>query len=421
MVPMINPGINPVYLPVSMEQSAALRVGQRLNAVVQELRGQWTLQMGANRIAIPPQRGIMSGSPVLVEVVSKQGALMLKIQPLHAGGTAALHARPEGPPTLFSPSGPVLSPQTVSPEITARLGRILEPLGLLKQLPEILQIIPAQMRQQTEAMRQMMLVLFSPVSLADDLQQLLGWLEQAASAGAIPAQMAETFQQWAAPWISLQSADVAVFMKRLRLEMGLEARLAHAIESDRFDEALDALQQSVRLLVGRLREDEALHTFLGKQGDEQRFSALIERVLERFHGAAMQNARGGEAPYWFFDVPFAASMGFRRVQAHVFGESPASKRHSGRGQVFVALDLSCTRLGDLWVTLQIREHQCQCHFRAASPGTVAALERATGELAECLAGIGLPGAQVTVAPWDGNRLHELAAIMRRFGGIDMQV
>ena len=85
----------------------------------------------------------------------------------------------------------------------------------------------------------------------------------------------------------------------------------------------------------------------------------------------------------------------------------------------VVLDLSMTRLGDLWIALTIARGRCSCRFRAANPAAVQAIRAERDGLIQALQSAGYPGAQVRVEPWDGDRLGEAAGLMRRFSGINV--
>jgi len=82
------------------------------------------------------------------------------------------------------------------------------------------------------------------------------------------------------------------------------------------------------------------------------------------------------------------------------------------------MDLAMSRLGELWVTLQTNNGHCRCKVRAAAKA-VTLIDLHREELTEALVRIGFASAQVSVAPWDGDRIRETAALLRRFAGIDV--
>jgi hypothetical protein len=198
----------------------------------------------------------------------------------------------------------------------------------------------------------------------------------------------------------------------------MEARIALAIATGNFEALGESLRSDLEAQLSDLRRDDALLRFLEGSGQLRTFEQAVDRVLERFTGAQLQNLRSLELPYQFLEVPVASGSPFDRIQVHFFGEG-RGKRGFSRTDATVVLDLSMTRLGDVWIALSIARGRCTCRFRAANPAAVQAIRTGKDDLVRALAEAGYPGAQVRVEPWNGDRFNEAAALMRRFSGINV--
>ena len=144
------------------------------------------------------------------------------------------------------------------------------------------------------------------------------------------------------------------------------------------------------------------------------------RVAERLTGGQLQNLRGLEQSYVFLELPFQTGAPLRHGQVHLFSDGHGKRRNIDANNATVALDLSMTKLGDLWITLRVVNGQCACKFRATSQPVADAIEAASGDLVQALGAAGYPRAMVQVALWDGDRLKRVTLLMRRFSGLDVQ-
>jgi len=123
----------------------------------------------------------------------------------------------------------------------------------------------------------------------------------------------------------------------------------------------------------------------------------------------------GRAPS---ELPLHADSGIRHAAVHVFPDSEHERGAHGarkRRSEIVVLDLSLTRLGDLWITIQRTGDACICRIQADSHVAIAALDERRQELAEALRDAGFD-ATVTTGPWTGDRLLEAARLMERSRG-----
>jgi hypothetical protein len=207
-----------------------------------------------------------------------------------------------------------------------------------------------------------------------------------------------------------------------RQQSSLESRLAQALAANDPERAAALLDGDLRGRLARLRTDEALTRFLENRGLAREFQGAAERVLDRLTGQQLQNTRGIEHAYHFLEIPAAPGGPFSSIQMHVFGEG------EGRGRRFdrntnVVLDLSTTRLGDLWINLTLcggDERACLCAIRTTDPAAADALAREADDLTQALQGAGYANAQVRVERWEGDRLQETANLMQRFSRVELE-
>lgn len=393
---MLTDGIRPAAIALDALQSASLRAGQQFTAVVQEFEGEVLLQWGANRLPLASAPGLTPGQTVQVEVAAGKEGLQLLIKPAAAQAAAS-----------------------VTPNDLAKLAvRLLEDFDVILPGALAAQVAPEAVLRNPEAAQQFLSVLFSPSQLGADLQQLAAWVQQAVASGALPASVMDDLQTLMGQLNATQSGEFRQTLEKAAGDRGVAARLAQSLESGRLDETLDALHAQLRFQVGQLRGNDALLAYVRGQGQLRRFERMAERILDRLAGGELQQLRGEQQPYVFLELPMPPDSGFARAQIHFFGEGQGKGRRFDKRNMSVALDLSTTGLGDLWVSLRTAGDRCQCHFRAKAAETVAAIAAQTEGLSKALEGAGFISATVTVALWDGNRARELAALSRPARGID---
>jgi hypothetical protein len=206
-----------------------------------------------------------------------------------------------------------------------------------------------------------------------------------------------------------------------RTAQPVEARLAAALASGRLEAVVAKIVQDVRTQIERLRQNEGFVGFLRQTGQRAHFDQATQRVLDRQTGGQLQNLRGQEAPYLFFEVPFSPTAPIRNAQIHVLGEGRGRKQRFDPQNAAVAIDLTTTRLGDLWITLAIHQGVCRCRIRARTPEVVRAVTAHVPELTERLGAVGYRGAQVSASLWDGDRIAEAVGLFAQFTGVSVRV
>ncbi|HNR29680.1 MAG TPA: flagellar hook-length control protein FliK [Candidatus Hydrogenedentes bacterium] len=376
--------------------ASALRAGQTFRATVHGTGDQPVLLLAGARIPIEGGARLTPGQTVHIEVVDSNAGLALRVLP---GET---------------PSGNVAASPDAA--LRAALAEVLHAMGAARHADAAEAIVPRFLPPSSLVLRQLLALFFERGALGADLDRIQQWVAQAAAAGAAPRPTAENVLAMLA---ALAAGDVRAFadaLERLARARGLEARLANLATGDA--EAAEGLDDFLTAYLSRLAAHEPFRQFLRANGALRGFEAAARRIQERLDGVAVQNLRGLEQPYVFLELPLPADAALRHVQVHFIG--------TGRGRRFekdnalIVIDVSTARLGDLWVTLSMVNGACRCGFRATDARAVEAIRANAGELAEALRDAGYPRAHVEAALWDGDRLRETAALMRRFGGLDVK-
>jgi hypothetical protein len=176
--------------------------------------------------------------------------------------------------------------------------------------------------------------------------------------------------------------------------------------------------EDLRGRLSLLRNDAGFQRFIQAADESSGFDRAVSHILERTSGAQLQNLRAFEQAYLFFEIPFASGSPIHHAQIHIFGDPQGKRGGFDANQAAIAMDLSTTHLGDLWVNLSLIRRYCTCAFRACAPQVVAAIEAHGAELTQALTRVGYRGASVYASLWDGNRLQAVAELMQRFAALD---
>lgn len=198
----------------------------------------------------------------------------------------------------------------------------------------------------------------------------------------------------------------------------LEARIAEAISTGDFEKLREFIETDLRSLLIRIKHDPKLTAEVKKRGDLGRFQKSVESAVERLSADSLQNLRGGQQGYRFFEIPFTPAMGFNWAQIHVVSDNGRRLWRDAEDSGIIALDLSTTHLGELWITLNVMGSNCSCRILAPAE-SLRVFEEAREELADVLKGLGFKYAAVSVAPYDGRREREMMLLMRTFSSVDL--
>lgn len=357
--------------------------------------------MAGSKISLESNVQLLPGQAVSVEVHETDNGLQLKITPQQVPAAS----------------------QGSSSQLATALSSIIKSFPALQSLENPEQLLPANIPPTEAAIRNLFALFATRQSMTEDLQFLTSLLTQAADSGIIPQEYATDFSAIISRFIAGNADNLQSILQQLVGNTGIniEAQIASALASGNIDELLNKLRGSLRWQVARLRGNEALMKFLQGSGQLRAFQNAVESIIERLSGSQLQNLRSLEQSYLFLEVPFTEDSGINRAQVHFFGKG------GGKGQRFdaknstVMLDLSTSKLGDLWIALQMVSGHCTCTLRAANPESVELINAASSELAEALDEAGYPNARVVVGQWRGNRLQEVANMMRRFTGFNTAI
>jgi hypothetical protein len=410
-------------------QAPLLRPGQVIQGVAEVVAGGVVLRVGPLSLALVGDAviNLQEGQRVRGEVLQGDQGFTVRLLPFH----------PAAPPAV--------SADRVSDAMTPTILGILEHLGAVEVAPQAAKLLPPQLPPTQTAVRLVLSLFLAEASVGEDLGFLVRVTGEAAARGALAAQDAESFaglvRQWLpsdAAWqqrgaAPVPTAGLADAIQRLdpapleavrsaaeRTGHPVEARLAAALASGRLEAVVGKIVQDVRTQIERWRQNDGFVGFLRQTGQQAHFDQVTQRVLDRQTGGQLQNLRGQEAPYLFFEVPFPPTAPIRNAQIHVLGEGRGRKQRFDPHNAAVAIDLTTTQLGDLWITLAIHQGACRCRIRARTPEVVRAVAAHAPELTERLGVAGYRGARVSASLWDGDRIAEAVGLFAQFTGVSIQ-
>jgi len=389
---------------VNLAQKAAyaslFRAGETLRAVVEGNRPNLALLIGGTRIPLSEPTHLAPGQTVFVEVTETAQGLQLRLLPQPAQAAAA---------------------QPPAEPLANLVAAVLESLGPIRLAQSPQQLLPAQLPHTEAAVRSLLSLFALRGTFGEDLQQIADIMAQAAGAGALSQEPSGEAVTVLAQLLAAAPGGLKDLIERLVAQSGktVEGRIAHALATGDLKGLEHALRGDLQAALSRLRNDEVLGAFLRRTGQLRLFQGTVGRVMERISAGHLQNLRALDQPYAFIEIPFGPRSAIRRGQVHFFGEGAANDRRIDPKNATVAFDLATTSLGDLWITLRAAKGYCNCRLCATFPDAVEAIEKASTDLSDALRKAGYQRATVSAALWDGDRLREVALLMRRFSGIDV--
>ena len=380
--------------------SSGLRSGASVQGTIEGAPGKLSLVVAGTRVPLPEDTVLAAGQRVQVDVTGTGAEAQLHVTPLPPGESAAAQSTPTALESLVT--------------------RVLQGLGVGRQAESLDSILPGALPQTDSAARAVLSLFTQAASTGDDLELLAAWITRAAADGALPAETARQAATLIGRLVANDVENVTSAVDGWARSIPLEARIAEAAAANSGDSVAVSLRGDLRAVLSQLRNDSGLAAYLQEKGHLTAFQSAADRVVDRVLAGQLQNLHALDQPYIFFEVPFAAGGPVREARVHLFHEGGGARREREVHTASVTLDLSTTRLGDLWITLQLADGNCACRLSATSQGAVEAIESARGELLSGLRSAGYERASVHVDLWDGNRLRETAHLMRRFSGIDVK-
>lgn len=156
----------------------------------------------------------------------------------------------------------------------------------------------------------------------------------------------------------------------------------------------------------QLMQDESFIDFLKRMGYEKEFQRIVELISSRPVTNQVINLVHNNYYYFSFELPLRMEEGFEWARIHAFlseGHKKGSTGTKGKNPYFiVAMDLSLTRLGKIWVDLKQFEDNLECTFKVTQPDIKHAFESVLEELKSRFVDLGYRNVAVQVSVWDGD-------------------
>jgi hypothetical protein len=380
--------------------ATGLRPGQSAQGVIEGTPDRLTLVVARARVPLSENTQLTAGQRVHVEVLDAGKGLQLRVTPLPAGEDTP--ARP------------------AAPALEAVVARVLEGLGVPRQAESPSAIVPRALPLTDAAIRSVLSLYTERAATSEDLRVIAGLISQAAADGALPAEAAREASALITRYLPREADDIMPALEHLARNIPSEARIALAAAAGRFESLAETARTDLGALLSQLRSSDGLTAYLQGKGQLHQFQSAVDRVVDRISAGQLQNLHRLDQPYVFAEIPFPADGPVREARVHFFHEGHGGQHAFEGRNASVTLDLSTTKLGDLWITLQLAEGHCSCRFGATSEAAVTAIEGGQDDLLRALERAGYARATVHVALWDGDRLRETARLMRRFAGIDVK-
>ncbi len=390
---------------VALPRGLALRPGATFPSAIRGESGSLFLFLAGKKLSLPESVPLEPGQRVRVEVARTQPEVVLHITPRPR---QLLDAPQKTPDLLFE----------LLPRLLRQLGGTLPPQGSKGHAP-------AALGSKALAVHELLSLLMGRGGAGSSLEAVTSILRQAQAAGASLAPGTRELAKLLSELLTLKIRDLPALLQKLAddARASTEARVARSLRSGHGRELAADLKEDLKAQLSRLLGDRALTKFAESVGKRGAFDAAIKALVSRLSARDLQNLRALEHPYLFFEVPFGPKAPLRRALVHFFGES---RRRRGRDRdidfrnASVVLDLSTSKLGDIWVTLEAHGGRCRCRFRAERRETLAIIQEASPSLSSALKAAGYEDAIVETSEWRGDRLSETARWMRTLSGIDQR-
>lgn len=436
-----------VNVAALLPQSLA-NAGTSFRGVVAELEGALVIRSGSSSIPIASNSGLTPGQQVAVRVLTGGTNPQLQVTPLsvvvNADAQTAALTRPVGSKltgeivaqggkltfvhgkvsiqlpanqTLFAAGSRATfqshpTQHGIQGTLTAVSGSATAApatASLTQQIP-----VPPPLNG-TPAAAQVQALITQSQSLGAGIAALQASIAAPAVVAAIPADIGAALAAVFAPLLRPSSDEFSSVMKRWvqRLATTPEAALAKASGSG------GAVPDTPSSVLQLLRNDPALRQVLAERGELRAFDAMADRLLERLNGGHLQQLRSIDQPYWFSEFPFDPESGIERALVHFFADESGSGDEEESRSASVVLDLSLTRMGDVWVKLVILSGQCTCHLSVTDEDVLALVREFEADLVDGLTSTGAQHVSVHADLWDGNRIDRSRTILSAMDGMDV--
>lgn len=385
--------VSPLSLVVSAEPQAAALVQPAGSNVVGEIvaqGGKLSFVHGKVSIPLPANQNLfVAGDRAVFQSQATTNGIQTTLSPLTSSASTASGTN----------NVPVTgTTYTASPPNVPTAGPIPVPAPLIG----------------TPAAAQVQELFAQAASLGAGIASLQAGITAPAVVAAVPSDIGAAFAAIFAPLLKPDTEDFSGVIKRWaqRLATTPEAALAKSSGSA-------AAPDSPGSVLQFLRNDPALRQVLAGRGELRAFDAMADRLLERLGSGNLQQLRSLEQPYWFSEFPFDPSSGIERALVHFFMDNSQGGGEQDSPSASVVLDLSLTRMGDVWVKLVMLAGQCTCHISVTDEDVLALVREFEGDLAAGLSSTGAQQVTVHADIWDGNRIGRSGAILGSMDGMDV--
>lgn len=389
-----------VFKDVALPPGLALRTGAAFPSAVRGESGSLFLFLAGKKFPLPATVPLEPGQRVRVEVARTQPEVVLHIMP-----------RPRKQNGFQKTPDP----------LTELLPRLLQQLG--GTLPSTAAgRAPAELASRALAVHELLSLLLSRRGVGPSLDLVTSVLRQAQAAGLSLAAGSSELAKLLSELLMLSGRSLPALLEKLAADAraSTEARVARSLRSGHRHGLAAHLREDLKSQIFRLLGDRALTEFAESVGKRGAFESAVKALVSRLAARDLQNLRAMEHPYLFFEVPFGSKAPLQRALVHFFGERRGRDGDADFRNASVVLDLSTSKLGDIWVTLESHGSRCRCRFRAERPETLAVIQEASPSLSSALKAAGYEDAIVETSEWRGDRLSETARWMRTLSGIDQR-
>jgi len=386
--------VSPLSLVVSAEPQAVALVQPAGSQVVGEIvaqGGKLSFVHGKVSIPLPTNQNLfVAGDRAVFQSQATTNGFQTSLSPASSGTTLAMST---------NSTTSIGVAYTASPSTVPTAGSIPVPAPLIG----------------TPAAAQVQELFTQAASLGAGIAGLQASIAAPAVVAAVPSDIGAAFAAIFAPLLRPESDDFPGVIKRWaqRLATTPEAALAKGGGTGA------AVPDTPGSVLQFLRNDPALRQVLAARGELRAFDAMADRLLERLGGGSLQQLRSLEQPYWFSEFPFDPASGIERALVHFFMDDSRGGGDREAPSASVVLDLSLTRLGDVWVKLVMLAGQCTCHISVTDEDVLALVQEFEEDLAAGLASTGAQHVSVHADLWDGNRIGRSGAILGSMDGMDV--
>lgn len=402
-------GVNPILASIVAQpfQLAALRPGEVLQGQVQSVEPRTLIRFGSLVIPVEKVEALQAGQAVSAEVVRTGQGLQLRITPVPHQLSQQVGAEPSNAPLR---------------DLPGIIVGALRALGKLEFAEQAVALVPRNLAQNPAAVRLVLSLLLDKAEGDDYAARAARMVQQAVDEGVLPETEARDVLPLVRALATESAEDAATALRQATAtsQRPLAARLADALAKGGVQQLVASAVDDAPAALARLLKHDSFAEFLRQTGQSADFHRAVEHLVDRFAAVQLVNARGADVPYLFLALPLPAESSLRHAHIHIMGEGGGKAQRFDSKNATVVLDLATSALGELWITLTAAHGACTCWIRARHAAAVEAIQTHAYELAERLSTAGYPGASVKADLWDGDRVRELATMMRRFKGLNVE-